>query len=57
MQKREQARVDSLQREIRENFKYPKALLKNIDELPPSLRPLDAKMLGTDLKVTFFGDI
>lgn len=55
MKKRKEARIQAEEKKLRENFKYPPELLKNIESLPPSLRPLDVKMLETHSEKTFFG--
>lgn len=57
MKKRQESKIQAEQKSINEYLKYPKELMKNLDELPPSLRPLDARLLENDKgKMKFFGD-
>lgn len=57
MNKRQESRIRAEQQTINEHLKYPEELMRNLDELPPSLRPLDARLLENHKgKLKFFGD-
>lgn len=54
--KRRKLRQDqSEKRFLKELFKYPDQLMKIQDELPPSLKLIDPKILKKDVHSTFFG--
>lgn len=55
MKKQKLAKEQSEQQILREFFNYPEELVKYEGELPPSLRPIDAKTLRKDFKPNFFG--
>lgn len=56
MKKRQESKTRAEQQTINEHLKYPEKLIKYLDELPPSLRPLDARMLENhEGKLKLFG--
>lgn len=56
MKKRQESKTRTEQQAINEHLKYPEELIKYLDELPPSLGPLDARMLENhEGKLNFFG--
>lgn len=57
MKERQESKIRTEQQKINEHLKYPDELIKNVDELPPSLRPLDARLLENHKgELKFFGD-
>lgn len=57
MKKRQESKIRAEQQIINELLKYPEDLMKHFNELPPSLRPLDARLLENDKShLKFFGD-
>lgn len=55
LENRKLAKEQKEQRMLRKLFNYPDELLKIVDELPPSLRPIDPKELKIDFSPKFFG--
>lgn len=55
LEKRKMAKEQEEQQLLRKLFRYPDELLRMGDDLPPSLRPIDPKMLKKDFSPTFYG--
>lgn len=55
LKKRQIAEIDKKKRILNEFFKYPDELLKIVDELPPSLKPMDPSLLSSNFELKFFG--
>lgn len=55
MEKRQIAEIEKKKRILNEIFKFPDELLKIVDELPPSLKPIDPSILNSNFELNFFG--
>lgn len=55
MEKRQIAEIEKKKRILNEIFKYPDELLKIVDELPTSLKPMDPSLLSSNFELKFFG--
>lgn len=55
VKRRKLRQEQSEKRFLKELFKYPDQLMKIQDELPPSLKLIDPKILKNDVHQTFFG--
>lgn len=57
MKKRQESKIRFEQQTINEHLKYLEVLTKSLNELSPSLWPLDARLLENHKgKLNFFGD-